>query len=199
MLSNSERREFWEKYEMLPAGKKKAPSAYTEALAGAFPPGAGPFTAKRRSAGTGSLGRPRFVAYAEWQGGPVLREAKALVPSTWSLCHRPLDVTIRAGEIAGGRARSSDPHYHVCARILVRRLSPNSRKIEIDKHAEILLSPTMLELMGFEIANCHSDDAAAAAAILQVLQARAPEWLQEAARAAASSVSAEQKTYARTR
>lgn len=199
MLPNSERREFWEKCEMLPAGKKKAPAAYSEALAGALPPGAGSFTGKPRSAGTGSLGRPRFVAYAEWQGGPVLREAKALVPSAWSLRHRPLDVTIRAGEIAAGRARSADPHYRVCGRILVRRLSPNSRKIEIDKHPEILLSPTMLELMGFEIANCHSDDAAAAAAILQDLQARGPEWLHEAARAAASSVSAEQKAYARTR
>ncbi|MBB4573108.1 DUF2252 family protein [Rhizobium lentis] len=199
MLPNSERREFWEKYKTLPPGKTKAPAAYIEALSEALPSGSGAFTAKPRSAGTGSLGRPRFVAYAEWQGGPVLREAKALVPSAWSLHHRPLDVAIRAGEIAAGRARSADPHYRVCGRILVRRLSPNSRKIEIEKHPEILLSPTMLELMGFEIANCHSDDAAAAAAILQDLKARGPEWLHEAARAAASSVSAEQKAYARTR
>ncbi len=164
MLPNSERREFWEKYKTLPPGKTKAPAACIEALSEALPSGSGAFTAKPRSAGTGSLGRPRFVAYAEWQGGPVLREAKALVPSAWSLHHRPLDVAISAGEIAAGRARSADPHYRVCGRILVRRLSPNSRKIEIEKHPETLLSPTMLELMGFEIANCHSDDATVAAA-----------------------------------
>ncbi|PDS80689.1 DUF2252 family protein [Rhizobium sp. L43] len=199
MLPNSERREFWEKYEMLPAGSKPAPSAYIKALADALPPGSGAPVPKPRSGGTGSLGRPRFVAYAEWQGGPVLREAKALVPSAWSLRHRPQDLAIHTGAIAGGRARSADPHYGVSGRILVRRLSPNSRKIEIDKHPEVLLSPTMLELMGFEIANCHSDDAAAAAVILRDLQARGPEWLHEAARAAASSVSAEQKAYARAR
>ncbi|NNH85752.1 DUF2252 family protein [Rhizobium laguerreae] len=198
LLPNSERREFWEKYEMLQPGKKPPPAAYVEALADALPLGAGPFAAKPRSGGTGSLGRPRFVAYAEWQGGPVLREAKALVPSAWSLRHNPRDVAIHASEIANGRARSADPHYRVSGRTLVRRLSPNSCKIEIDRHPEILLSPTMLELMGFEIANCHSDDAAAVAAILMDLAARGNEWLHEAARAAASSVSAEQKAYARS-
>ncbi|MGR9227765.1 DUF2252 family protein [Rhizobium leguminosarum] len=197
MLPNSERREFWEKYEMLLPGSKPPPSAYIKALAAALPSGAGPFVPKPRSGGTGSLGRPRFVAYAEWQGGPVLREAKALLPSVWSLRHRPQDVAIHADEIANGRARSADPHYRVSGRILVRRLSPNSCKIEIDRHPEILLSPTMLELMGFEIANCHSDDAAAVAAILKDLAVRGNEWLHEAARAAASSVSAEQKSYSR--
>ncbi|MBB3916571.1 MULTISPECIES: DUF2252 family protein [Rhizobium] len=197
VLPNPERREFWEKYETLPPGKKPAPSAYIKALAGALPPGSGSFVAKPRTAGTGSLGRPRFVAYAEWQGGPVLREAKALVPSAWSLCHRPQDVAIHAGKIAAGRARSADPHYSVSGRILLRRLSPNSRKIEIDKHPEILLAPTMLELMGFEIANCHSDDPEAVAAILEDLRVRGSEWLHESARAAAASISAEQKAYSR--
>ena len=197
MLPNSERREFWEKYEMLRPGSKLPPSAYVMALTGALPSGTGPFVPKPRSGGTGSLGRPRFVAYAEWQGGPVLREAKALLPSVWSLRQRKQDVAIHADEIANGRARSADPHYRVSGRILVRRLSPNSCKIEIARHPEILLSPTMLELMGFEIANCHSNDAAAVAAILKDLAVRGNEWLHEAARAAASSVSAEQKAYSR--
>ncbi|MGO6967861.1 DUF2252 family protein [Rhizobium leguminosarum] len=197
LLPNSERREFWEKYEMLQPGKKPASPAYVKALADALPLGSGSFVAKPRSGGTGSLGRPRFVAYAEWLGGPVLREAKALVPSAWSLRHNPQDVAIHASEIANGRARSADPHYRVSGRTLVRRLSPNSCKVEIDRHPEILLSPTMLELMGFEIANCHCDDAAAVAAILKDLAARGNDWLHEAARAAASSVGAEQKAYSR--
>ncbi|RUM27376.1 DUF2252 domain-containing protein [Rhizobium vallis] len=197
LLPDSERREFWEKYRMLDVGNKPASAPYAEALANALPPGTGPFVPKPRSAGTGSLGRPRFVAYADWQGGPVLREAKGLVPSAWSLHHRPKDVEIHAGEIAGGRARSADPHYQVSDRILVRRLSPNSRKIEIDKHPEILLAPTMLELMGFEIANCHSNDAAAVEAIRGDLEPRGNDWLHEAARAAATAVSAEQKAYER--
>jgi len=197
LLPNSERREFWEKFRMLPEDGKSASSPYAQALAGALPPGSGPFVPKPRTAGTGSLGRPRFVAYAEWQGGPVLREAKALVPSAWPLYHRPQDLAIHAGEIAGGRLRAADPHYRVSGRILVRRLSPNSRKIEIDHDPEVLLSPTMLELMGFEIANCHSNNATAVAAIRLDLKARGNEWLHEAARAAAMNVSAEQKAYSR--
>ncbi|MBX5299002.1 DUF2252 family protein [Rhizobium sp. NLR12b] len=197
VLPNAERREFWEKYETLRPGEKPAPPAYIKALTGALPSGSGRFVAKPHRAGTGSLGRPRFVAYCEWQGGPVLREAKALVQSAWSLCHGPQHGTIHADKIAGGRMRSADPHYTVSGHILLRRLSPNSRKIEIDKHPEILLAPTMLELMGFEIANCHSDDPTAAVAILDDLRVRGTEWLHEAARAAASAISAEQKAYAR--
>src|SRR6267142_2480703 len=40
-----------------------------------------------RVAGGGSLGRPRHVAIADWRGGRVLREAKALVPSAWTWVH----------------------------------------------------------------------------------------------------------------
>ena len=31
-----------------------------------------------RTAGTGSLGRPRWIGYGLWQGAPVVREAKAV-------------------------------------------------------------------------------------------------------------------------
>ena len=37
-----------------------------------------------RIAGLGSLGRQRFVALAQWRGGSIAREAKALVPSAWT-------------------------------------------------------------------------------------------------------------------
>ena len=41
----------------------------------------------RRTAGTGSLGRPRWLGYGTWRGGPLLRECKALVPSGWTRAH----------------------------------------------------------------------------------------------------------------
>src|ERR1017187_5872 len=37
--------------------------------------------AAHRVAGLGSLGRLRYVALADWRGGSVAREAKALAPS----------------------------------------------------------------------------------------------------------------------
>jgi hypothetical protein len=36
-----------------------------------------------RTKGSGSLGRPRYLAIALWQGGHLAREAKAVVPSAW--------------------------------------------------------------------------------------------------------------------
>ena len=42
----------------------------------------------RRIAGTGSLGRSRWLAYGTWRSGPLLRECKVLVPSAWTRAHR---------------------------------------------------------------------------------------------------------------
>jgi hypothetical protein len=42
-----------------------------------------------RVKGGGSLGRARYVAIAEWRGGHILREAKAIVPSAWDCPKRP--------------------------------------------------------------------------------------------------------------
>ncbi|MBB3460876.1 DUF2252 family protein [Rhizobium sp. BK377] len=195
LLSEDERKEFWKKWDTRKPAKRPASSRFVEALKNALPKGAASATPLPVTKGTGSLGRPRFVAYVnEWRGGPVLREAKALVPSAWSLA-RSGDHVIRTGVIAAGRMRSPDPHFVVSGRILVRRLSPNSRKIEIKTDAKTLLNGSMLELMGFEIANCHSDDPAGAAAIRNDLRPRGKDWLYEAARSAAEAVQKEWKDY----
>jgi hypothetical protein len=36
-----------------------------------------------RTAGLGSLGRQRWAAIAEWRGGLIAREVKAIAPSAW--------------------------------------------------------------------------------------------------------------------
>lgn len=197
LLENAERKAFWEKYRTLPPATAPVAERYLKALQTALPDPATAFEPKPRLAGTGSLGRPRFVAYVDWRGGPALREVKALLQSGWSLKHDPSDKTIRTGIIAGGRARSADPRYQVDGSLLVRRLSPNSRKIEVDGDAEVLLSPDMLELMGFEIANCHANDASLVSGILADLDARGADWLRLAAKVAAVAVTAEQAEFAR--
>jgi hypothetical protein len=196
LLSDAERKKFWEKFQQLPIAEVPPAPKYMDALKGCLPDPATPFQARPRTAGTGSLGRPRFVAYVEWRGGPVLREAKALAQSAWSLRHDARDKTIRAEVIADGRNRSPDPQYKVANGVLVRRLSPNSRKIEVDGDAEMLLSPEMLALMGFEIANCQSSDLTRIPAVLEDLEKRPANWLSKAAKAAAESIASEQKAYA---
>lgn len=196
LLSEKEREAFWADYAGLGPGGKPAPARFVEALAASLPEASGHIAAMPITRGSGSLGRPRFVAYVrQWRGGPVLREAKALLPSAWSLSHNPADREIRAAAIAGGRQRSPDPHYRVSGRILVRRISPNSRKIEVKSGARALLSGSMLELMGLEIANCHADDPERVAAIREDLRERGDDWLHEVASDAASATEKEWKAY----
>jgi len=193
VLSEPKRAAFWKKVDALV--RSPVPQRYEDALRAAMPDPAVPLVMCPRTAGTGSLGRPRFIARGIWRGGPVLREAKAVVVSAWSLRHAPRIRRICAGEVAAGRCRAPDPHYRVSNGIVVRRLSPNSRKIEVKAAADELLSPRMLKLMGREIANCHASDPDALPAIQDDLARRESNWLRQAARAAAESVSREQAAF----
>jgi hypothetical protein len=196
VLDKDAREEFWEDA----ASWRKdaitdAPPNFTDALRSALPAGYRAEAISPRSAGTGSLGRPRFVIQADWRGGPVLREAKALVPSGWTYVHGGSG-QLHGEEIATGRARAPDPHYRVVGSILVRRLSPNSRKVEAKTDPDILLGPRMLGLMGRELANCHAADAARVADVRRNLAERDPGWLRNAAMVAAEFVAEEQREYA---
>jgi hypothetical protein len=185
VLPEAERTHFWDKFAGDPVD---IPKKFSDALARDFPT---PHTDLRqfpRTAGTGSLGRPRFVATAEWFGGPVVREVKILVPSGWTLANAPADTRIRTAEIATGLFRSVDPHYRAIDNLIVRRLAPNSRKIDVKDAAGDLTSSDMLAAMGHEMANCHASDPARRAAIAADIATRDPEWLKDAARAAAQAV-----------
>src|SRR6185503_2358508 len=85
-----------------------------------------------RTAGTGSLGRPRYVGIGEWRGDLIVRETKAMVPSGWVLVHGGSQ-RVLCEEIARGCNRAPDPSYRLRGRVLVRRLSPNDFKIEVEE------------------------------------------------------------------
>jgi uncharacterized protein (DUF2252 family) len=159
-VSEQERAEFWAKIEKRRAkakGKQQQPkSRYRAVLRKAMPEPVAELEFWRRSAGAGSLGRPRWDAYAEWRGGPVLREAKALVTSAWSRARGDDNAPIRASEIAGGRYRAPDPWYLIPGDIVVRRLSANSRKLTVKKSRSQLLTPVMLRAMAHDLASVHA-------------------------------------------
>ena len=160
-----ERAAFWTKIQrqLEKARDKpvKPPPPYVAVLDAAMPAPIRKLTYWHRGAGTGSLGRPRWVAYGMWQDGPVLREAKAALPSAWSLANRDTKQRIRIQEAAQGRYRAPDPFYRVSSvrgaknHILARRLSPNSRKLETEQHGAVLLDPRMLQAMGRDLAAIH--------------------------------------------
>ncbi|WP_342361236.1 DUF2252 family protein [Terrarubrum flagellatum] len=199
VLSESERAQYWAKMAALQQpGAKAPPQRLAAALDAAMQTGAAISFVAPRTAGAGSLGRPRFVASAVWQGGPVLREAKALLPSAWTLPPGRAKAPIRAGEIAGGRYRAVDPHYRIRDDVVTRRLSPSSRKIEAEGDIDALLSNDMLTAMGRELANCHAATDAAQSAILSDLAKRGDDWLRDAAKKAAKFIGAEQAEFAKS-
>jgi hypothetical protein len=157
VVSEDERANFWKKIESdkKKSSKRQPPPRYVDALLGAMPDEASRMKVLPRTAGTGSLGRPRWVGCGHWRGGPVIREAKALVPSAWEVFVRREHPKPRCAEISQGRYRAPDPWYLLSENIVVRRLSPNSRKIEVKDDRRVLLGGQMLTAMGFELANLH--------------------------------------------
>ncbi len=186
IVPEKERAKFWDK--IAAARKKAAPASYRMALDAAMPQPGLALKVVSRSAGTGSLGRPRWVGIADWQGAPAVREAKGVVSSAWVRPHGRGTGRIRVAEIANGRFRSWDPWFKVKGRIAVRRLSPNNRKIEAEKAVAVLLTPDMLRTMGFEVANVHVGTRPSWAEISTDLSMRKRGWLAASAKKAVEAV-----------
>lgn len=157
------RADFWEKMDDVEPGP--VPRLFRQRLVAALPaPRPKPVMGPHRS-GVGSLGRPRFVAIAEWRGGTVIREAKAMVPSAWNRANRPNETSLAVNAIAHGACRAPDPHYHEAEGVLIRRRSPSNRKIEMETGLGPLLAPRLITLMGRETAACHAGDTARIGAV----------------------------------
>jgi hypothetical protein len=193
-VPEEERAKFWEKHAKIKAGRRP-PQRYRRALLAAMPEASGKAKIGPRTAGTGSLGRPRWVAVADWRGGPVIREAKAVVISAWARLPGRGSRKIRCGMLAGGVFRAPDPWYRVADNIAVRRLSPNNRKIEVEDNISVLLRPDMLQTMGFELANTHLGTADRHAAIERDLRRRKQRWLLADAERAADAVTRDHKQW----
>jgi uncharacterized protein (DUF2252 family) len=196
-VSEKKRAKFWKKIEKVDS--KPAPARYLEALAAGMPEAGLTLKTARRTAGVGSLGRPRWIGIADWRGAPVVREAKALVPSAWQLAHGEGKAKSghRCGDIAKGRYRAIDPWYRVEDTIVVRRLSPNNRKIEADNEAAVLLSPQMLEAMGGDLAGAHLGTADRREAIATDLKRRKRGWLAAFAINMAAAIDGEHQEWKR--
>lgn len=139
-----------------------------------------------RQAGLGSLGKERFVSLANWQGSYIAREAKAIVPSAviWANQakkaqeHHFLETIIRKAK------RSPDPWFQLNKKWSVRRLSPDSIKINLDSFKGTKDELVLLQSMGCETANVHlANDNTLVKTIQDDLDKRGSvEWLINAAK-----------------
>jgi hypothetical protein len=192
-ISEKRRRKFWVRVHR--DKPRSAPPTFRRALAKSLPQGTRDIWTAPHTAGTGSLGRPRWIAVGAWTGGEVVREAKALVASAWCLAHAERSNKLRCGEIAGGRYRAPDPWYAIDGRIVVRRLSPNNRKIEAEDPALARLTQRLLTAMGRELASVHLGVSDRRRAILRDLDRRKKGWLAAAVRRMAAATRADYEAY----
>jgi len=179
-LRNPEK--FWAKLDSLPTLKTPIPSSARKALEKLLPESGLDYRIVHRVAGLGSLGRERYVAIADYRGGEVAREAKAVAPSAvvWAT-NTKKSGRIRYQEILDACVRSPDPFVHLKGRWIVRRLAPDCSRVELASMPKERDESRLLYSMGFEIANVHLGSAKGAKAIAKDLRKRPGNWLHQAA------------------
>jgi hypothetical protein len=166
--------------------KASPPPGVVSLLKQSLPKGFTNILYRSRVAGGGSLGRPRYVAIADWHGGRVMREAKALVPSAWTWAYGKQPSGLL--ELARSKYRAPDPFLDIRGKFVVRRLAPDSRKIELGNDAGSKLKTDLLQAMGFDLASIHAAGSAGIGALQHDLKTRPRNWLYDAAKAAAAAV-----------
>jgi hypothetical protein len=194
--------EFWEKlgktkkYPLI-GGKAhgKPPRDVTQFLNASLPKGATNIIYRRRIAGGGSLGRPRYAAIADWRGGRVLREAKALVPSAWTYVHGAQPSGLL--KLARGHYRAPDPLLDIQGSWIIRRLAPDSRKIELSEDATADIKTNLLQAMAFDLASIHAVGSAGIGTLQRDLERRPRGWLYHAAKTAAAAVEQDYEEWCR--
>ena len=173
---------FWRKMDALTTLRKAIPKSARQALERVMPEKGLAYRVAHRQAGLGSLGRERYVAIAEYHGGKIAREAKALAPSAcaWAVGKKASN-RIRYGEVLETASRCRDPFVRQEGRWIVRRLAPDCSRIELASMPKVRDEAKLLYSMGFETANIHLGTRRAAKSLPPALKKLPANWLHEAA------------------
>ncbi len=177
--------QFWKKMGDLPEAKGPIPKGARKALESLMPEKGLHYRVAHRIAGLGSLGRERYVALANWRGGGVAREAKALFESAcvWAKGGKKSKDRIHYEEILSRAVRVPDPFVHLRGRWIVRRLAPHCCRVELASLPKERDETRLLRAMGFETANVHLGTKGAVQAVKRDLKKRPAGWLAGAAKA----------------
>lgn len=174
--------EFWKKMGALPKAEKEVPLSAREGIEHLLPRPQPPYRALSRRSGLGSLGHQRFVGLADWKGGQVAREAKALVPSAWLWAEKrqgPLEILYQA--LLTDAVRCRDPYVELRGEWVLRRLAPDCVRISLTSLPDAKDELRLLRAMGWETANVHLGTPAATKAVRHHLDHLPKNWLVRAA------------------
>ena len=174
---------FWRKILACPKYKGKLPKDVWKMIHQSLPLETSHYKLKSRIAGLGSLGHPRILALASFDGAHVVREAKQLTPSAWIWSQHLHTTEILSRKLIDRAVRIRDPHVHFAEHWIVRRLAPDCCHIELETLPEERDEERMLYHMGWETANIHLGSPKAIAAVKKDLARRKGRWLHTAAKA----------------
>jgi hypothetical protein len=188
--------DFWEKLNKRPIVRDEMPRDARQILNESLPDDIVEYKIVLRRAGLGSLGQQRFVAIAEWEGGCIAREVKAMVPSSCAwLKDDGGDRNPYYEEAIASAVRAHDPYQKTVGRWIIRRLSPDSNPVEIACLPKERDEEVLLHAMGTETANVHLGSKRSVKNILKDLHGKKPNWLRSAARAMAKAIEKDWKDY----
>ena len=190
---------FWAKMDALATFQGPVPLSATDAIEHLMPARDLKYRVVHRVAGLGSLGHARYVAIADWHGGRIAREAKALVSSAcyWaSDSDGPSEVLYQT--IVSRAVRCPDPFVQLHGHWTVRRLSPHCSRIELSQLKVEGEELRLLRTMGWETANVHLGTGLARKAILRHMQNQKGRWLHRASEAMLQAVRDDWKVWKKT-
>ena len=169
---------YWENLNQCPASEKEPTPEVRSMLEASLPSQGLEYRLVHRQAGTGSLGRPRFTALAEWQGDYVALEAKALLPSAALWAQKTqTGADIQYEEVLARAVRKPDPMMKVYEGWVVRGLAPDRCRIELSELGPERDETRMMRAMGWETANIHLGTRPAVKDVLNDLKERKEYWL----------------------
>lgn len=180
---------FWAKMDALKSAKAAVPISAIDAIEHLLPARDVQYRLTHRVAGLGSLGHARYVAIANWNGGRIAREAKALAPSAYYWATKNGGSSeILYQTIISRAVRCPDPFVQLRGRWIVRRLSPHCSRIEISTLKAERAEARLLHAMGYETANVHLGTKAARTQILAHMKKQKGKWLHKATEAMREAV-----------
>jgi uncharacterized protein (DUF2252 family) len=188
---------FWQKLAAQPV-LRDVPTEVRLLLEAALPEPRLKLRVVSRQSGLGSLGRPRFTALADWCGGKVAREAKALLPSAWLWAAGAAGATrIYYDECVRHAMRARDPFLRTRGAWILRRLSPHCSRVGLTQMPRWRDEQKLLRTMGYELANVHLGTGGARTRIQADLHRRKPKWLRQSAENMAEATLADWKEWKR--
>ncbi len=172
----------WQKLKSLPSERQTVPRDALCAIKTLLPDERIQLEFLHRVAGMGSLGKERYTGVGTWQGGYIVREAKALTASACDWAEGKKGGKIRYDKMIRRAVRCIDPLVQVHGKWLVRRLSPDCFKIPLSHLPKKRNERDLLYSMGWETANIHLGSVSAKKLAKQ-LKRKPADWLARAAAA----------------